>query len=142
MVSSRRNVERRSQALNRSRAREMRREPVATEELFWAEVRNRKLGGYKFKRQFLIDPYIVDFVCLERRLIVELDGALHKDRTVYDAARDTFLRGEDYRVLRFPNEEVTGGIGTVLSTILHELGAPSPQPSPPQKRGRGRRIVT
>ncbi len=62
MVTQTRKSETKSLSLNRSRAREMRHKPVSTEELFWSEVRNRKLGGFKFKRQVLIGPYIVDFV--------------------------------------------------------------------------------
>jgi very-short-patch-repair endonuclease len=104
----------------------MRHTPVATEKLFWSRIRDRKLGGFKFKRQFLIDPFIVDYVCLEKMLIVELDGDLHDNTIDYDEARDAFLRRKGYRVLRFMNGEVTEDIGRVLETILQALKAPSP----------------
>jgi very-short-patch-repair endonuclease len=113
---------------NRRRARQMRHEPVNTEKLFWPEVRNRKLGGFKFKRQVLIGGYIVDFVCLDEKLIVELDGPLHAERTEYDRNRDAVLRKLGYRVLRFTNDDVGGDFAAVLVTILQFLrgGAPSP----------------
>jgi len=115
-------------AVNRNRAKEMRHEPVQTEKLFWSEVRNRKLGGFKFKRQVPLGPYIVDFVCLDEKLIVELDGPLHNARTEYDANRDEALRQLGYRVLRFTNDDVGGDLAGVLATILHTLqgGPPSP----------------
>jgi very-short-patch-repair endonuclease len=115
----------------------MRREPVATEELFWNRIRNRKLGGFKFKRQFPIDPYIVDFVCLEKKLIVELDGSLHDDQIAYDEGRDRYLESNGYRVMRFENGEVVEYLSTVLEAILQALKTPSPQPSPPLRGGEG-----
>jgi len=115
-------------AVNRNRAKQMRHEPVQAEKLFWSEIRNRKLGGFKFKRQVPLGPYIVDFVCLDENVIVELDGPLHNDRTQYDANRDALLRELGYRVLRFANDDVGGDFAGVLATILHALrgGAPSP----------------
>jgi very-short-patch-repair endonuclease len=115
-------------AVNRERAKRMRHKPVAMEKLFWAEVRNRKLGGFKFKRQVLIGSYIVDFLCVEERLIVELDGPFHADRAAYDETRDAFLREQGYCVERFANSEVGADFDIVLSTVLHLLrgGTPSP----------------
>jgi len=89
-------------------------------------IRDRQLEGFKFKRQFLIDPYIVDYVCLEKRVIVELDGDLHDQKIEYDEARDALLRRKGYRVLRFMNGEVVEDLGHVLQTILQALKAPSP----------------
>jgi very-short-patch-repair endonuclease len=101
----------------------------STEKLFWSEVRNRKLGGFKFKRQVLIDRYIVDFVCLDEKLIVELDGPLHDGRVRYDANRDEVLRKLGYRVLRFTNNEVGSDFAGVLVTILQQLrGGTTPSP--------------
>jgi len=128
MVGANTEKKRKSLTENRERAQSMRREPVNTEKLFWFEVRRRKLGGFKFKRQVLIGKYIVDFVSLEERLMVELDGPLHADRTQYDANRDEVLRMLGYRVVRFTNDEVGDDFAGVLVTILHALrdGAPSP----------------
>ncbi len=121
-------TERKREALteNRKRAKEMRHAPVNTEKLFWSEVRNRKLGGFKFKRQVPIAGYIVDFVCLEEKLIVELDGPLH--RAGYHVIRDARLRRLGYRMLRFTNDEVCGDFAFVCAIILHSLrgGTPSP----------------
>jgi very-short-patch-repair endonuclease len=128
MVTEKTVDQRKAQSVNRERARTMRTSPVAMEQLFWSEVRNRKLGGYKFKRQHLIGHYIVDFVCLEHRLVVELDGPFHAERAEYDARRDGFLQAQGYRVLRFPNSYAADDIGIVLLTVKHALdtGAPSP----------------
>ena len=128
MVGANTERKRSALALNRNRAKEMRHEPVQTEKLFWSEVRNRKLGGYKFKRQVPIGAYIIDFVCLDEKLIIELDGPLHNERTGYDANRDEALRTLGYRVLRFTNNDVGGDFAGVLVTVLHALrgGTPSP----------------
>ncbi len=80
----------------------MRHDPVPLEKLFWSEVRNRKLGGHKFKRQHLIGNYIVDFACLEKKVVVvELDGSFHAERVDYDVRRDAYLKQNGYDVLRF-----------------------------------------
>ena len=99
----------------------MRHEPVTAEKLFWRSIRDRRLGGFKFKRQYLIGRYIVDYVCLEKKLIVELDGSPHENRVEYDMARDRFLESQNYRVLRFENHEVGESIDRVLATILAAL---------------------
>ncbi|HEY4115569.1 MAG TPA: DUF559 domain-containing protein [Rhizomicrobium sp.] len=112
--------------MNRSRAKTMRHAPVGTETVFWPHIRNRKLGGFKFKRQQLIGPYIVDYVCSEKKVIVELDGELHRSRMGYDAARDRYLEDNGYRVLRFENGEVVEYLSTVLEAVLAALSAPSP----------------
>jgi very-short-patch-repair endonuclease len=128
MVGTSTEKKRKSLTENRARAKSMRHEPVNTEKLFWSEVRNRRLGGFKFRRQVPISSYIIDFVCLEEKLIVELDGPLHADRTRYDANRDEVLGMLGYRVLRFTNDEVGDDFAGVLVAILHALrdGAPSP----------------
>ena len=108
----------------------MRRAPVAAEKLFWNEVRDRELGGFKFKRQYLIGRYIVDFICVEQKLVVELDGALHALRPAYDMERDEFLAGQGYRVIRFRNEEFADDIALAMSAIRNALETPSPCPLP------------
>ncbi|MBI3676282.1 MAG: endonuclease domain-containing protein [Proteobacteria bacterium] len=91
------------------------------EKLFWSEARNRKLGDYKFKRQFLIGSYIVDFVCVERKLVVELDGPFHRDKIKYDEMRDAYLRSEGYQVMRFSNVEASDDVAMTLTIVLHAL---------------------
>ena len=128
MVGDETNLNRQSLATNRSRARQMRHELVVLEKLFWSQVRNRKLGGYKFRRQYLIGRYIVDFVCVEHKLIVKLDGPFHATRKIYDAARDAYLQEQAYRVLRFPNTYAAHDIGIVLLTVREALDSSTPSP--------------
>ena len=99
----------------------MRREPRFAEKLLWEELRDRKLGGYKFKRQHLIGNCIVDSVCLQEKLIVELDGGVHTLRQGEDAVREAILRVRGFRVLRFANEDVVRDLPAVLQAILHAL---------------------
>lgn len=109
----------------------------------WGELRNRRLNGYKFARQIPIGPYIVDFVCRDVGLVVELDGSQHaEDRS--DEKRDAFLNREGYSVLRFWNHEVLRERRAVLDTILAALDgrlSPSPglrfAPATLSPRGRG-----
>ena len=117
-----------SLAVNRERARATRRKPVELEKLFWSEVRNRKLGGYKFKRQYPIGRYIVDFVCIEKKLVVELDGPFHAMRQAYDEERDAYLNSQGYRALRFPNSYAADDIGIVLLTVKNALDTATPSP--------------
>ena len=92
------------------------------------------MEGFKFKRQMVIQPYIVDFVCMEERLIVEADGGQHAEQVGYDIKRTAMLEAKGYRVLRFWNNDILRAHYSVLELILSALKAPSPQPSP---RGRG-----
>src|SRR5581483_9337250 len=130
------------------RAREMRRESAPAEAILWQCLRDRQLGGYKFRRQKRADSYIADFVCMECRLVVELDGDSHEDRTEYDAARTRRLSELRYEVIRFPNTDVFESLDALLEAV-HEActriqasrssgGSPSPSPPPP-KRGGGKR---
>ena len=101
----------------------MRHESTAAENKFWWQVRNRGLRGYKFKRQVPIGKYIVDFICVERRLIVEIDGAKHRDRRRYDKERDAFLSSHGFHVIRFWNGEVLDRTDKVLKRVLYSLNA-------------------
>ncbi len=101
-------------------AKENRRNPTEAEEFLWEEIRNRKLVD-KFRRQHLIEKFVVDFVCLEKRLIVELDGAHHKSNKEYDEARTKILSELGYKVLRFWNEDVLKKTKKILDIISAEL---------------------
>ena len=103
-------------------AKSMRREPSATERLLWKILRDRRLGGLKFRRQVPIGPYVADFVCLRHRLIVEADGPHHD--TEHDQVRDAWLGGQGFKVIRFRNEEFERGPDLVLSAILVAVEAP------------------
>jgi very-short-patch-repair endonuclease len=76
----------------------------ATERILWKLLRDRRLGDFKFRRQVPLGPYVVDFACLSRRLIVEADGPFHDP--VADAARDAWLAAQGFRFLRFSNAEI------------------------------------
>src|SRR5712692_3856140 len=84
-------------------ARQLRRDMTGVERRLWAHLCLRQLDGYKFRRQSPIGPYIVDFLCVSERLVVEVDRPTHDDRLDADAFRDAWLRAVGYRVLRFPS---------------------------------------
>jgi very-short-patch-repair endonuclease len=113
----------------------MRNEPSAIENEFWQQVRDRKLGGFKFKRQVLIGPYIADFVCVERKVVVELDGPLHD--AAYDSRRDAYMQKHGYHVMRFKNDDAGWDFASVLVTVREALRAPSPNPLPHIRGGEG-----
>jgi very-short-patch-repair endonuclease len=101
-------------------ARRLRANQTDAETALWNRIRNRQIDGHKFVRQVPILGYICDFVCRERRLIVEVDGGQHNESAA-DAIRDRRLMDEGYRVLRFWNNDVLGNIEGVLMTIQAEL---------------------
>ena len=94
--------------------------------MLWLVLRNRQLGGFKFRRQTPIGSYIVDFVCVEQRLVIEIDGSQHDERRGYDLRRTEALEAEGYRVVRFWNDEVLNSLEGVSEAILLELEGPSP----------------
>ena len=104
-----------------TRASHLRTNSTDAERHLWQFLRNRQLGGYKFRRQHPLPPYTVDFVCLERRLIVELDGGQHADAQACDTARTHALEQSGYRVLRFWNHQALSNTEGVLTFILQQL---------------------
>jgi very-short-patch-repair endonuclease len=124
---------RKTQSSQRVFARAMRHGPMDAERKFWWRVCDRRLGGYKFKRLFLIGRYIVDFVCLEHSVIVELDGGQHALQISYDRVRGAFLKAPGFHVLRFWNDDVLTNMDGVPEGVLMVLRqSPSPLPSPPK----------
>jgi very-short-patch-repair endonuclease len=103
------------------------------ERRLWYGLRGRQMNGAKFKRQQPCGHYVLDFVCLESKLVVEVDGGQHLD-SVHDQIRDAWLRAQGFRVLRFWNDDVLLRTDAVLQEIAAHL-APSPCPSP--ARGEG-----
>jgi len=103
------------------RARSLRRNATEAEKLMWAALRNRRLGGLRFRRQVVIGRYVVDFCCARPRLVIELDGSQHEERKSYDDARSRDLEDEGYAVLRFWNSEVLGNLRGVLDAIGDEV---------------------
>jgi very-short-patch-repair endonuclease len=102
-------------------SRRLRRDSTGAEMKLWLELRDRRLAGFKFNRQVQIGRYIADFLCRERKLIVELDGGQHLD-SLRDKIRDEFLEQKGYRVARFWNNDVFANRDGVLETILLLLG--------------------
>jgi len=92
----------------------------------WKHLRNRRLDGWKFRRQHPIGKFIVDFVCLEKKLIVEVDGGQHAQNLESDAKRTEYLRQKGYRILRFWNNEVLQETEPVLNSILLALSEDAP----------------
>ncbi len=113
------------------RSRSLRQDQTDAEGLLWLHLRNKQLDGYKFRRQQPIGPYIADFACLSRNLLIELDGGQHVEGRAYDEKRDAFLQEQGYRVLRFWNHEVFQNCIGVLERIYEVLiSAPPHQQSP------------
>jgi very-short-patch-repair endonuclease len=106
------------------------------ETLLWRHLRNRELGGWKFKRQYPVGPYIVDFICVDKNVVIEVDGAQHAENEDSDLQRSAFLNKMGYRVFRLWNNQVLQETEAVLEAIFAILAddkqnSPSPQPSPP-----------
>ncbi|MGQ9631836.1 MAG: endonuclease domain-containing protein [bacterium] len=113
-------------------ARALRKNMTDAERKLWRSLR-RKSMGYKFRRQAPLGPYIADFVCFERRLVIEVDGGQHLDNPK-DRVRDFWMREQGFKVLRFWNSDVLKNLDGVLETIQRELDR---EPSPLTGKGRG-----
>jgi very-short-patch-repair endonuclease len=114
----------------RARARQLRQEQTYAESLLWRELRRHRVSGLHIRRQHPIGPYIVDFCCTSRFLVIEVDGAAHlqPEGKAADAVRTEVLGRLGYRVIRFSNEEVENDLGVVLRRIERELSTPPPTP--------------
>jgi very-short-patch-repair endonuclease len=110
--------------LDRDRARILRRDLTDTECKLWNKLRNRKLLGVKFRRQFPVGPYVADFCAIEHGLIIELDGGHHGEQQELDRIRTEFLESLEYRVVRFWNNEVAEDLDGVLQRIGEYLKGP------------------
>ena len=119
--------------------RTLREDMTESENILWDELKNRKLGGYKFRRQHPIDRFVADFYCSNARLIIEIDGPIHigREKREYDELREEALKSRDLRIIRFAAKEVEEDIENVKRDILKACeGAPhTPAPSPPCGEG-------
>lgn len=107
----------------KNNSRSLRKSSTPQETVLWSKIRNRNFHGLKFRRQHIIDRYIVDFVCLEKRIIIELDGCQHKrekDQN-YDKNRSKYLEELGFTVLRFWNNEVNNNLNGVMLKIESAL---------------------
>jgi very-short-patch-repair endonuclease len=105
----------------RRMAKELRQNMTPTERILWQLLRTNKLAGWHFRRQQIIDGFIVDFYCHAASLIVEVDGGIHETQKEQDAERDAHLVSRGFRVLRVTNDEVNRDIEGVLKKILENL---------------------
>ncbi|MBE2235569.1 MAG: endonuclease domain-containing protein [Anaerolinea sp.] len=100
------------------RARELRQPQTPAEQRLWNALRDRRLGGFKFRRQHPIDRFIVDFFCHECSLVIEADGDSHATQVEYDQARTEWLNDRGYTVVRFTNQDIYQRLEGVAMTIL------------------------
>jgi very-short-patch-repair endonuclease len=121
-------------------AKRLRPNPTNAENALWCHLRAHRLQGHKFKRQQPLGRYIVDFVCVAGRIIVEVDGSQHMDSKA-DAERDAWLNSQGFQVLRFWDNDVLQNMDSVLESILAFL-SPFPQPLSHEGRGESPRTGT
>ena len=98
-------------------ARDLRKSQTDTEQILWLQLRNRRFLNYKFRRQFPIEPYIVDFICLELQLVIELDGSQHSNQLDKDTERTLFLNQRGFKVVRFWNSDSYNNLEGILESI-------------------------
>ena len=118
-------------------AKALRKNSTDAENLLWRQLRAKRFGSHKFKRQQPLGKFIVDFVCFDVKLVIELDGGQHADRVDEDAERTRWLASQGFRVLRFWNNEVIENLEGVWANIMAAL-SPSPPPSPLEGEGENR----
>jgi very-short-patch-repair endonuclease len=124
------------------RVRQLRVDATDAERRLWGVLRDRRLAGFKFRRQHRLGPFIVDFICFESRLVIEADGGQHVDNA-YDERRTAWLEQRGWRVIRFWNTDILTNIDGVQEMILGHLRNPHPpdpkgsSPSLSRKRERG-----
>ncbi|MGH8750253.1 MAG: endonuclease domain-containing protein [Burkholderiales bacterium] len=122
----------------RNLSRNLRKNPTDAEAKLWQHLRYKQLDGYKFRRQHPLGQFVVDFICLEAKLVIEVDGGQHAESIRRDERRTAFLEKRGFGVLRFWNNEVLGNIDGVLATIMRviEKQRSSPTLTLPRKWGR------
>ena len=117
-------------------ARHLRKRLTDVESTLWYHLRGRRFEGIKFRRQYPVGRYIVDFICVGKQLIIELDGGQHALNPQSDHIRDAWLTAQGYRILRFWNNDVIENLDGVLITIQSALSNPHPNPLPKRERGQ------
>ncbi len=124
--------------MSTQKARVLRNSPTEAERALWRHLRLRQMEGHKFRRQQALGRYIVDFVCLEKRLIVELDGGQHAEQAAADAARTAWLKTQGFRMIRFWNQDVLQNMPAVREAIRQALLEEHPPPVPSPAKGGGK----
>jgi very-short-patch-repair endonuclease len=123
----------------KDRTRTLRKTATRQERLLWSRLRNRRLGGFLFHRQYQLGPYLADFYCRETRLIIELDGRHHQDvmHRYYDGFRTEYLEASGFRVLHFFNSQIDHDLAGVLETIRDVLAICPVEDGPGPAIGKG-----
>ena len=119
-------IRNRRRVLATDRARNLRRRQTDAEARLWNALRDRGLGGWKWRRQVPFGAYYLDFLCEEARLVVELDGGQHAEQVAYDARRTDYLRSRGLRVLRFWNSTILENRAGACDMILDACGGEHP----------------
>ena len=109
-----------------ARARELRKNMTPAERRLWSRLRANRLDGWHFRRQQIISGFIVDFYCHKARLVIEVDGPIHTQQPIEDAAREKALSEHGLKILRFTNREVMNNLNHVLQSISSQLESNSP----------------
>ena len=109
----------------RERACELRQNQTDAEQMLWRLLRSRQISAQKFRRQYPIGPFVVDFCCFEKKLVIELDGGQHDENTDAVERRSACLREQGYRIMRFWNNEFMENSEAVLDEIARVLEMPS-----------------
>ena len=107
--------------LTTARARSLRSNMTDVERRLWMALKGKQIAGYRFRRQHPIDTYIVDFACVERMLVIELDGSQHQNQEAYDEDRSRYLNQQGWQIVRFWNNEVLENLDGVLEVIVEKL---------------------
>ena len=127
----------------KSRRRQLRKNMPNAEVLLWTKIRAKQLLGHKFRRQYSVGDYIVDFYCPERLLVIEIDGDVHaqENRKKMDCQREAYLTTLGLNIIRYPNDEVLNNLDGVLQDLENKIISESTSPCPSlQRRGQEKRI--
>ncbi|WP_368562659.1 endonuclease domain-containing protein [Pseudoxanthomonas sp. UTMC 1351] len=119
----------------RDRACELRKDMTLAERKLWSILKAQQLDGYRFRCQMPVGPYVADFACLAASLIIEVDGGQHLE-SASDAARDSYLARQGFRVLRFWNNDVLANLEGVRAVIAQRLSEACPHPNPVSSTGQ------
>jgi very-short-patch-repair endonuclease len=117
-------------------SRSLRNRPTDAELLLWSRLRYKQIEGLKFRRQQPIDNYIVDFICLENRVIIEVDGGQHDADNIKDRERDNYIREKGFTILRFWNNDVLKNTDDVLAVIRETCLSHPPLNPLPSREGK------
>jgi adenine-specific DNA-methyltransferase len=126
--------------MSAAKARELRNQSTDAERRLWQKLKRRQIAGIKFRRQQPIGPYIVDFACLECRVVVEVDGGQHSERIQEDEQRSQWLEAQGFRVLRFWNNDVLANTEVVAQAVFDALATRGRPPTSILPRKGGGRI--